>query len=200
MKRRGTTKYTASFIAVSAMYAALLVGAKWALAVLPNVEVVTLLVAVAAYVWGPVVVFPAVNVFIAVDMAIWGVNTWIISYFVHWNFVAACFWLLGKIRYRHKATETVAVTAAAVTATALFGVLTSFIDVVVGYTDGGFFVDMDNILTRFAVMYTAGVGFFVTQIVCNAVLFATAFLPLVRLNVKAKLRLVSDGDQHDQSD
>lgn len=190
--RKSKTKYGASLIAVSAMYAALLVGGKEALAALPNIEVVTLLVAVCAYVWGGAAAFSAVNVFIAVDMAIWGVNTWIISYFIHWNIVALVFVLLGKIKYKHKAVQVVVATVSAVALTALFGVLTSFVDVMIGYTDGGFFADFDNVFARFAVMYVNGVSFFVTQTVCNAALFATAFLPLVKLNVKARLRLMSD--------
>ena len=187
-----STKYNATLIAVSALFAALLVGGKEALAVLPNIEVVTLLIALCAYVWGPVVVFPAVNVFIAVDMTIWGVNTWIISYFIHWNSVALGFWLLGKVRFRHKGVEVVCATALAVVFSATFGVLTSAVDTVVGYTGKGFFVDFDNVLRRFAVMYVNGVSFYVTQIVCNLVLFAVAFLPLKIVNEKAKLRIAFD--------
>lgn len=183
------TKYTAALIAVSAMYAALLVGGKGALAALPNVEIVTLLVATCAFVWGAAVVFPSVNVFIAVDIAIWGVNTWIISYLIHWNVVALTFWLLGKLRFKSRTAQVAVADVAAVALTVLFGVLTSFVDVLIGYTGEGFFVDSENLLSRFAVMYTAGVSFYVTQIVCNAVLFATAFLPLVKLNGRARLRL-----------
>ena len=191
---KAKTKYNAALIAVSAMYAALLVGGKEALAALPNIEVVTLLVATCAYVWGAAVVFPAVNVFVAVDMAIWGVNTWIISYFIHWNFVALCFWLLSGIKFGRKASEASAATAAAVLVTALFGVLTSFVDVLIGYTGEGFFVDFDNVLSRFAVMYATGVPFFVTHVVCNLALFASAFLPLCKLNARAKLKLLPDVD------
>lgn len=193
------TKYNAALVAVSAMYAALIVGGKEALAILPNVEVVTLLIAVCAYVWGALVVFPAVNVFIAVDMAIWGVNTWIISYLIHWNFVALCFWLLGKVSFGRKTAEVVTVTVAATLLTTLFGVLTSAVDVLIGYTGKGFFVDFDNVAARFAVMYVSGVSFFVTQIVCNAVLFSTAFLPLVKLNSKAKLRMTPTSRAADES-
>ena len=190
-----STKYNAVLIAVSALFAALLVGGKEALAVLPNIEVVTLLIALCAYVWGPVVVFPAVNVFIAVDMAIWGVNTWIISYFIHWNCVAVAFWLLGKARFRHRAVEVVCATSLAVVFSTLFGVLTSAVDTLVGFTGEGFFVDFDNVLYRFAVMYVNGVSFYVTQIVCNLVLFAVAFLPLVIVNRKAKLRMLPKDEQ-----
>lgn len=187
-----TTKYSAALIAVSALYAALLVGGKEALAVLPNIEIVTLLIAVCAYVWGPIVVLPAVNVFIAVDMAIWGINTWIISYFIHWNSVAICFWLLGKINFKRKAVEVTVVTTLAVVMTVMFGVVTSAVDTVVGFTGKGFFVDFDNALYRFGVMYVAGASFYVTQIVCNLALFAVSFAPLVNLNRKAKLRVSID--------
>ena len=193
------TKYSASLIAVSAMFSALLVGGKQALAAVPNIEVVTLLVALCAYVWGPVVVFPAVNVFIVVDMAIWGVNTWIISYFIHWNTVAAVFWLLGKIKYRHKAVEVTTVTLIAAALTTLFGVLTSVVDTLVGFTGKGFFLDFDDFVKRFAVMYARGwlppYPFFGAQILCNIVLFAAAFAPLVHLNRKAKLRLLPNEEQ-----
>ena len=192
---KNKTKYNAALIAVSALFAALLVGGKEALAVLPNIEVVTLLIALCAYVWGPVVVFPAVNVFIAVDMAIWGVNTWIISYFIHWNSVAVAFWLLGKIKYKHRAVEVVVATAFAVVFSAAFGALTTAVDTLVGYTGEGFFVDFDNVLYRFAVMYVNGVSFYVTQILCNLVLFAVAFLPLEIVNRKAKLRMLSKDGQ-----
>ena len=192
MKQR--TKFSAALIAVSAMYAALLVGGKQALAALPNIEVVTLLIALCAYVWGPVVVFPAVNVFIAVDMAIWGVNTWIISYFIHWNTVALAFWLLSKLPFKHKAVEITVATFTAAVLTTLFGVVTSAVDTLVGYTGKGFFVDADNYLQRFAVMYVSGGSFYITQIVCNILLFATAFLPLVMLNRKARLKILPNDE------
>ena len=186
-----SSKYNAALLAVSAMFAALLVGGKEALAVLPNIEVVTLLIALCAYAWGPLVVFPAVNVFIAVDMSIWGVNTWIISYFIHWNSVALGFWLLGKAKFRHKAVEVVCATTLAVVFSAVFGVLTSAVDTLVGFTGKGFFLDFDNVIARFALMYVRGARFYVTQIVCNLVLFAAAFLPLKIVNCKAKQRMTS---------
>ena len=188
-------KKSAALIAVSAMYAALLVGGKEALAALPNVEVVTIFTAVCAYTWGLAVVLPAVNVFIAVDMAIWGVNTWIVSYFVHWNVVAVCFWLLSKARFGKKVIEATCATVSAVVLTALFGVLTTAVDTVVGFTGRGFFVDFDDALVRFAALYASGVPFFVTHVVCNFALFAAAFLPLVALNRKAKLRILASDEQ-----
>ena len=172
------------------MYAALLVGGKEALAALPNIEVVTVFTAICAFSWGLAVVLPAVNVFIAVDMAIWGVNTWLISYFIYWNLVAICFWALSKANLRKKWLELALATLLATLLTAFFGVLTTAVDTVVGFTGRGFFIDFDDLFKRFAALYATGVPFFVTHVVCNFVLFAVAFLPLERLNYKAKLRIL----------
>ena len=183
------------------MYAALLVGGKEALAALPNIEVVTLLVATCAFCWGLAVVLPAVNVFIAVDMAIWGVNTWIISYFVYWNLVALCFWALSKAKFHKNGVQLVFATALAVVLTAFFGVLTSAVDTLVGFTGMGFFFDFDDVLVRFAALYVAGVPFFAVHIACNFALFAAAFLPLVMLNRKMKLKILpTDGPTDKQTD
>lgn len=192
-------KNNAILVAVSAMFSALLVGGKLALAVLPNIEVVTLIIAVCAYVWGLAVALPAVNVFIAVDMAIWGVNTWVISYLIHWNIVALCFWLLGKVQTDRKVLTVLFATVLAVVLSALFGVLTSAIDTMVGFTGEGFFVDFDNWLYRFAVMYVAGISFYITQIVCNLALFAVAFIPLVTVNRKAQFKLFPPCEKNDDS-
>lgn len=180
------------------MYAALLVGGKEALAALPNVEVVTVFTAVCAYSWGLAVVLPAVNVFIAVDMAIWGVNTWIISYFIYWNAVALCFWALSKARFKQKWLEVVCATALATVLTVFFGVLTTAVDTLVGFTGRGFFLDLDDVLIRFAALYLNGVTFFVTHVVCNFALFAAAFLPLARLNDRMKLRILPNDEQTDE--
>lgn len=201
VKTNGSSKRAALKLCVTAMFSALLVGGKQALAILPNVEVVTLLVAVCAFVWGLSVAMPAVFVFIAVDVAIWGINTWIISYVIHWNVVALCFWLLSKILKRKLSTAVFA-TVTAVLLTVAFGVLTSAVDTVIGFTGSGFFTDFSQFFTRFAAVYVAGISFYVTHVVCNAALFATAFLPLVLLNKKAKTKMFEQpliDEEKDQS-
>lgn len=177
------------YIVITAMFSALLVGGKQALVAIPNVEVVTILIALCAYVWGPGVCLPAVFVFIACDVAIYGVQTWVISYVIHWNVVAIAFWLLSKIK-TGKVLTAVLATATATILTATFGVLTSFVDVCIGYVGGeGFFFDWHNVAQRFVAMYVAGIAFYVTHVVCNFSLFTVAFLPLQKINQKAKLRL-----------
>lgn len=187
MKRNHTL-----YIAITAMFSALLVGGKQALAVIPNVEVVTIVIALCSYVWGLGVALPAIFVFIAIDVAIFGINTWVISYIIHWNLLAVAFWLLSKVKTT-KVMQVVLATTLAVVATALFGMLTSAVDTCIGFVQGGgFFFHFDNFAKRFATMYLAGASFYVTQILCNLALFAIAFLPLVQLNKKFKLKLLGE--------
>lgn len=180
------------YITVSAMYAALLVGTKQLFALIPNVETVTLLIALCAYCWGLAIALPAVNVFICVDTAIWGFGTWVFSYVVHWNAVALCFWALSKLRPSGKLAQTAAATALAVVVTMLFGVQTTVIDTLIGWTGNGLYWDAEQFGARFAAMYVSGVGYYAVQVVSNLALFAVAFLPLERLNAKARLRLTGD--------
>ena len=173
-------------VCITAMFAALLVGGKQALALLPNVEVVTLFVAVCAYAWGLAVALPAVFVFIAVDVAIWGFNTWVISYLVHWNVVAIVFWAFSLWKIKNKPLLVVFATVFACVLTVCFGALTTAVDVTIGFTGQGFFTDFSQFGRRFAALYAAGVSFFITHVLCNTALFAVAFLPLVALNAKVK--------------
>ncbi len=176
------------YICVTAFFSALLVGGKQAFATIPNVEIVTLIVSICAFVWGLKVVLPAIFVFILCEVAIFGVNTWVIGYIVHWNVLAMVFALLSKLK-NGKVCTILLTTAMAVVLTATFGVLTSAVDTAIGYTNQGFFTDFDNFFGRFSVMYVAGVPFYLTQIACNFALFGTVFTPLVALNQKAKVRM-----------
>ena len=187
--KRTTTQNVALKLCVTAMFAAILVGGKEALAALPNVEVVTLFAALAAYVWGIGVAIPAVCAFIAVDIAIWGFNTWVISYVIHWNVIALAFWGLSLLRLKNRYLQAGLATVLACVLTALFGVLTTVVDTVIGFTGVGFFADFSDFGRRFAALYLAGVPFFVTHIVSNTLIFAAAFLPLVVVNRKVKMHM-----------
>ena len=209
MKTKSVGKNIALKLCVTAMFAAVLVAGKEALAFLPNIEVVTIFIALCAYVWGLSVAIPAVLVFIAVDMAIWGIITWVISYLIHWNFVALCFRFLALLKMKNRVLTSVVVSLSAIIITLLFGVLTSAVDTLVGFTGKGFFLDTEMIFARFVTMYVSGIPFYATQIVCNAFLFAVAFVPLVQLNNKMHRRffpddtskhIVAEQVQHSQTD
>ncbi len=163
-------KNTILRIALIGLMAAMLECGKLVLAVLPNIEVVTLLCALFGYVFGGAGVV-ATLVFIAIEPLIYGFGTWMISYCLYWPLVAIIFMLLGCAKVRNR----VILTSIAVLLTVWFGILSSLVDT--GLFSGYF----DNFSSRFAIIYLRGISFFVTQIICNAVLFPLLFRPLSEL-------------------
>ena len=151
-------------IALVGIMAATLECGKLALAAIPNVEVVTLLLAIYGYSFGWLGI-AASFVFVAIEPLIYGFGTWVITYLIYWPTVALIFMLLGRAKIKNRFI----MTAVAVTLTFLFGVLSSLVDV--GLFTGYF----DNFIYRFIIYYARGIIFYAVQIACNAVLFLTLF-------------------------
>ena len=151
-------------VALVGIMAATVECGKLALASIPNVEVVTLLLGLYSYVFGWLGILAAV-IFVCIEPLIWGFGTWVISYFIYWPTLALVFMMLGRIRVKNR----LLLSGVAVLLTVLFGVLTSLVDV--GLFSGAF----DNFFARFSIYYMRGVPFYVTQILCNAVLFVSVF-------------------------
>lgn len=176
MKHRSYKWSGAKKIAFVGISAATIECAKLALAFLPNVEVVTLLTALYGYTFGWLGILAAV-VFVCIEPLIWGVNTWVILYFIYWPLVAFVFMLLGKAKVKSRWV----LTLTAVMLTVFFGLLSSLIDI--GLFSGYF----DNFFYRFSIYYLRGVPFYLTQIATNAVVFPLLFIPITnkikRLNV-----------------
>ena len=114
-------KDSAKRIALAALFAALVSGGKLALMFIPNVEVVSILLAVAGYCFGALFSLSVSLVFCTVETALWGFNTWVILYFVYWPLVSLLFGLIGKSRLKNRWVT--AGLAAAMTF--FFGVLSS---------------------------------------------------------------------------
>ena len=149
---------------------------KLALSFLPNVEVVTLLCAVYGYVFGPIGLI-SVSFFILIETFIYGVHTWVISYIIHWNLICLVFWIIRK-----KVTNRFLLTIVALIFVTLFGVLTSFIDTLI------FNGVSDSFWEEFAALYMRGIWFYVTEIICNLILFPICFVPLAKVLTKFKLK------------
>ena len=156
-------------VALVGIMAATVECGKLALASIPNVEVVTLLLGLYSFVFGWLGILAAV-IFVCIEPLIWGFGTWVISYFLYWPLVALVFLVLGRARVKNRFI----LSGIAVLLTVLFGVLTSLVDI--GLFSGAF----DNFFARFAIYYMRGVPFYLTQILCNAVLFVTVFPFLAR--------------------
>ena len=74
-------RLAAEYVVKVAVMSALLTALKFALSFIPNVEVVTLLIMVYAAVFGAAYALPAVLVFCAVEVAIYGAGSWVVLYF-----------------------------------------------------------------------------------------------------------------------
>lgn len=156
-------------IALVGIMAAFIETAKLALAALPNIEAVTLLVAVFSYSFGTLG-FIATTVFVAIEPLIWGFGTWFISYLIYWPALSLLFIFL-----RHTGVKRIIpITAAALIMTALFGVISSLVDV--GIFSGSY----ENLPSRFIIYYTRGIPFYLAQLITNLVLFPVLFRPLTK--------------------
>ena len=164
MKTRQGKKNTALTVSLVGIMAATVECGKLALSFLPNIEVVTLLIALYSYVFGWLGVLAAL-IFVIIEPLIYGFGSWVISYFIHWPAVAIVFLLLGRARVKSR----IILASVAVILTLLFGVLTSLVDI--GLFSGFF----DNFFYRFGIYYMRGIPFYAAQTVTNAILFPTLF-------------------------
>ncbi len=178
---KSKTKRIALTAALVGIMAATIECAKLVLAAIPNVEIITLLIAAYSYTFGSVGICAAL-VFVVIEPLIWGFGTWIISYFIYWPLVAFVFFTLGKRKTKNVAF----ITLAAALLTVFFGVLTSLVDI--GIFSGSF----DNFLYRFAVYYIRGIWFYLTQLITNVVIFPILFIPTTKLLYEIKKKQTPD--------
>lgn len=167
VRKLGVT--SAKSAALVGIMAATVECGKLALAFLPNVEVVTLLLAVYGYTFGYLGVLAAF-VFVFIEPLIYGFGPWVVSYLIYWPLVALIFCVLGRKGIRSR----IFITAIAVGLTVLFGVLSSVVDVVLFLgVNAHFFANL-------GLYYIRGIVFSAVQIACNAVLFPILFEFLIR--------------------
>ncbi|MBQ7333278.1 MAG: hypothetical protein IJW38_02895 [Clostridia bacterium] len=137
---------------------------KLALAFIPNVEVVTLFLALFSYVFGFAGIAAAL-VFVCIEPLIWGFGTWVVSYLIYWPTVSLVFFFLGRAKLKNR----LAVTLIVAVLTFLFGVLSSLIDI--GLLSGFF----DKFFERFFVYYARGAVFYAVHVVSNIIIFFFLF-------------------------
>ena len=160
-------------IVLTALAAALLSAGKQALAAIPNVEVVTLLIMLYAACFKPQIAFIVTGIFIVIECFIWGIHTWVLAYVIHWNFISFATFLLVRV---FKIKNRFIFFAFTILVTACFGVLTSLIDAIVGA--GG---SMEKFAMLFVTIYVRGIFFYVVQVVGNAVFNIVLFVPMRNL-------------------
>ncbi|MBR5140826.1 MAG: hypothetical protein IKV16_07205 [Clostridia bacterium] len=168
----------ARYSALVGMMAATIECTKLILSGIPNIEGVSLLIAVYSFVFGWAGVAAAV-VFVCIEPLVWGFGTWFISYMIYWPAVALIFFLLGRLRIKRRFIATGVITVM----TFLFGVLTSLVDI--GLFSGSF----DRFFYRFGIYYARGVVFYAVHIMSNFLVFLILFPPVVRLLEEIKSRI-----------
>ena len=167
-------------IVLTALAAALLSAGKQALAAIPNVEVVTLLIMLYAACLKPQIAFIATGVFIVIECFIWGIHTWVLAYVIHWNFVALMTFLLARI---FKIKNRFIYFAFTVVVTASFGVLTTLIDSIIGAGRTG-----RSFSLIFSITYMRGIYFYIVHVVGNAAINIVLFAPMRMLLDKLMIK------------
>lgn len=172
-------------IVITAVLTAILTGGKLALLLITNVEIVTVLILVYAYVFGKKISLASTFIFVTIEPMLYGFNSWVISYYIYWPMLAVSGLMLAKLvkRFHGKNNENFynlalvfSYTATAIICTAAFGVITSLVDALIGSAKTDYAVRY-----LFPIIYLRGVGFYLTQIISNAVIVAVCFLPLQEL-------------------
>ncbi len=167
-------------IVLTALAAALLSAGKQALASIPNVEVVTLLIMLYAACFKPQIAFIATGVFIVIECFIWGIHTWVLAYIIHWNFVAFATFLLARV---FKFKNRFIYLAFTVLVTACFGVLTTLIDSIIGAGRTG-----RPFALIFSITYMRGIYFYIVHVVGNAAFNIVLFAPMRTLLDKLMIK------------
>lgn len=173
-------KFAIKDIVLTALAAALLSAGKQALAAIPNVEVVTLFIMLYAACLKPQIAFIATGVFIVIECFIWGFNTWVFAYLIHWNLLALFTFFLARV---FKIKNRFVYFAFTIVMTALFGVLTSAIDALVGWGKTGL-----SFATLFTAIYVRGIYFYIVHVVGNAAFNIVLFAPLRMLLDKLMIK------------
>lgn len=172
---KGFAKNAARSVALVGIMAATVECSKLALSSIPNVEIVTLLLAVYGYVFGTLGVISAF-IFVFIEPLVWGFGSWFVTYLIYWPLVAAVFMLLGRRGVKNR----LLLASLAVLLTVFFGALSSAVDV--GLFTGFF----ENFFRRFAVYYIGGISFYLAQILTNVFTFSLLFPTLSRFLFKIK--------------
>lgn len=147
-------------LTVMALLTAALTGGKAALAFLPNIEIVTLLLITYALVLGWRRVFVISLIFVLIECFIWGFGWWVPIYLVYWPALATAVSVLPKTKWRIPLAILTGILF-----TVSFGAISTLIEIsLTGAIGSGRFGEY------FSYRYISGVSFFVTHIVSNSII------------------------------
>lgn len=169
------TVLTARYVTQVAVMAGLITALKFALSFLPNIEVITVLIAVFSTVWGMKYSVPAVLVFCTVEMAIYGIGSWVPLYYIYWPMLAVVF----HFALRKKKTPVAMGIAVPIglVFSVLFGVLSASTETL--FVIGA--VNSDMLGTFFVSYYLKGLWFDIVHTISVVVSILVLYIPLVKM-------------------
>ena len=169
------TVLTAQYVTQVAVMAGLITALKFALSFLPNIEVITVLIAVFSTVWGMKYSVPAVLVFCTVEMAIYGIGSWVPLYYIYWPMLAVVF----HFALRKKKTPVAMGIAVPIglAFSVLFGVLSASTETL--FVIGA--VSPDMLGTFFVSYYLKGLWFDIVHTISVVVSMLVLYIPLVKM-------------------
>lgn len=152
-------RLTVSDISIIGIMVATLEGGKLALSILPNVEIVTLLIILYTLCFGKKIIY-AIMTFICIETFLYGFNLWVVMYFYVWPLLALITYLCKKK-----------------TGTIFFSFLSAFFGLFFGAFCAIPYIFTSGIAGAFA-WWIAGIPFDILHCISNFVLAFVLFKPL----------------------
>ena len=163
-------KHTKKVVLI-ALFGAMLSAIKFMLMAIPNVELVTFLIVLFTVSSGPKITLPGTLVFCTIELFLFGLTPFAITYYIHWPFVV----LATAVAKNYLKTE-FGYAILVFFITALFGVQSSLASIIIS---GG--LKSDSFWSKFTIMYLNGTLFYVTHIVSNTLIMLFLFTPSKRV-------------------
>jgi len=167
---RNNSRLTLAQIALFGVLGAMTFGAKMVMALLPNIEPVSLLVMIYAVVFGRKCLYP-IYTYVALELLCWGFGTWNVMYLYIWAVLALGAWLLRRVE------QPLAWAVLSGAFGLLFGLLCAPVDMCIG--------GIGYALTKWA----SGILFDLYHCAGNFVMALLLFVPLRRLTEKLYARM-----------
>ncbi len=171
--KKSRATLTTKRVVLIGMLSASITSGKLVLSAIPNVEIVTLLIMAYTIVFGLSISLPTTLIFVTTEMLIYGLNTWVLAYYIHWCMIAIVTAIVKSVFGNNKLIPYI-ITACLITA--CFGVLTSLIDVL-------FFIksNIQTFWSQFAIMYVRGISFYIIHIISTTTVVALGLLPITTI-------------------
>jgi len=167
-------------LALVAVLAATLTAGKLALAIVPNLEIVTLLIMVYSVVFGWRVGLPAVLIFCTLEIYIWGFfPVYVLLYYIYWPLLVVLAW--GFLRR----ADNIKAAIFACVVTLLFGFLSGLLEVLFLYSFEA--VDFGKV---YWANYLRGIPFYGMHIGGNLIMALFLFTPLKRVMERVRTKVL----------